>query len=336
MRAYLLAKLMWNPNANQDSILADFRKGYYGEYANLIDRYVKDNIRRMEKHGKKLWIYDVPQNEAFVRDSFLTRMMQFDQAIPKPSDPHLEQRLRPVVLVELVSFLENMKCVSPTGDDHLAQTAYMMFRFDTSGLHDMFSNFEKWCTEAGLLHMNENGYTPAQFVRDYRSFLVRNSEASQSLALDVQLTEPASPQYAGGRTNVLTDRLVGETDYRYNWIGFNGKDMQATILVADSTGMPFVSDITVSFLQDQSSWVFLPEKVVFELSVDGEIFFPVKEEVLETIPSNEKRFQTVKATIKPTTARAVRVTAINRKVCPAWHTCNGNPCWIFADEITVK
>ncbi|HLP95113.1 MAG TPA: DUF4838 domain-containing protein [Saprospiraceae bacterium] len=336
MRAYLLAKLMWNPNASQDSILSDFRKGYYGDYADLVGRYVKDNIRRMEKHGKKLWIYDVPQNEAFVRDSFFYRMMQFDQSMPKPSDPKLEQRLRPIVLVELISFLENMKCVPPVGDDFMSQNAYMMFRFDTSGLHDMFTNFEKWCSEAGMLHMNENGYTPAQYVWDYRSFLTRIRQASESLALSVQLTEPASNQYAGGKAGVLTDRLVGETDYRYNWIGFNGNDMQATLQVADTAGMPFVSNITVSFLQDQPSWVLLPEKVIFELSVDGENFFPIKEETLETTPSDQKRFQTVKATFNPTTARAVRVTAINRKVCPEWHTCNGNPCWIFADEITVK
>jgi hypothetical protein len=335
MRAYLLAKLMWNPNANQDSILADFRKGYYGEYAGFVDRHVKDQIRRMEKHGKKLWIYDVPQNEPFVRDSFYYRMMNFDQGMPKPSDPKLELRMRPIVLVDLFSFLENMKSVPTRGDDFMARNAYMMFRYDTSGLHEMFNSFEQWCSEAGMKHLNENRYTPAQYVKDFRMFLARTRAAAESIAHSVQLTEPASPQYAKGNAEVLTDQLVGETDYRYNWIGFQGNDLQATVQVSDS-GMTFISDITISFLQDQASWVFLPEKVVFEISPDGESFFPVKEEIIPTVPDDTKRYQTVKARFDTTAAKAIRVTAVNRKVCPDWHTCNGNPCWIFADEITVK
>ncbi|MCC7466453.1 MAG: DUF4838 domain-containing protein [Saprospiraceae bacterium] len=336
MRAYLLAKLMWNPNANQDSILADFRKGYYGEYADFVDRYVKDQIRRMEKHGKKLWIYDVPQNEPFVGDSILYRTLDFDQRMSQPKDPKVELRLRPLLLVELFSFLENMKCVSPSGRDMMAFNRNMILGQDTSGLHKSLVNFEKWSQESGMLHLNENGYTPARYVQDYKAFVKRSKEASNTLAASIQLTEPASPKYGGGKPEVLTDLLVGETDYRYNWLGFEGNDLQATLDVSGGIGMTFVSDVSVSFLQDQASWVFFPEKVTFEFSPDGENFFPLKEVVLETVPDEKKRFQTVRPDFSPIAARAIRVTAVNRKVCPEWHTCNGNPCWIFADEITVK
>jgi hypothetical protein len=211
----------------------------------------------------------------------------------------------------------------------------MIFEEDTSGLHEMFVNFDKWCLESGMLHLNENGYTPAQYVKDYAEFLARTREAISSMAFSIQLTEPASPRYGGGKTELLTDRLVGETDYRYNWLGFEGNDMQATLMVSDS-GMTFVSDISVSFLQDQASWIFLPEKVIIEFSPDGDIFLPMEEVTLETVPDSKKKFHTVRATFSPTAAKAIRVTAVNRKVCPEWHTCNGNPCWIFADEITVR
>jgi hypothetical protein len=290
----------------------------------------------MEKHGKKLWIYDVPQNEPFVTDSILYRMFDFDQRMPKPKDQKVEKRLLPLLLVESFSFLEYLKCISPSGEDIMAQNRRMILDQDTSGLQKSLANFEKWSQESGMLHLNENGYTPARYVQDFKTFVKRSKEVSNTLAVSIKLTEPASPKYNGGKPEALTDLLVGETDYRYNWLVFEGNDLQATLDVSGGMGMAFVSSISVSFLQDQASWVFLPEKVIFEFSPDGENFFPLKEVALETVPDEKKTFQTVSPDFSPTAAVAIRVTAINRKVCPEWHTCNGNPCWIFADEITVK
>ena len=35
-------------------------------------------------------------------------------------------------------------------------------------------------------------------------------------------------------------------------------------------------------------------------------------------------------------ARFVRVQAINRKTCPDWHDAAGGKAWIFADEIVIR
>ena len=45
LRAYLITKLMWNPNADPKLIINDFLHGYYGEAAKLILNYI-DSMRR--------------------------------------------------------------------------------------------------------------------------------------------------------------------------------------------------------------------------------------------------------------------------------------------------
>ena len=41
LRAYLVSKLMWNPEANVDSLMQHFLHGYYGEAAPYLYQYIK-------------------------------------------------------------------------------------------------------------------------------------------------------------------------------------------------------------------------------------------------------------------------------------------------------
>ncbi|MBK8555159.1 MAG: discoidin domain-containing protein [Lewinellaceae bacterium] len=89
-------------------------------------------------------------------------------------------------------------------------------------------------------------------------------------------------------------------------------------------------------MQDQQSWVFYPQKVVVEVSTDGKTFEKVYEESVEIKPNMKKSIMLVSAKFPEREAQFVRVTAVNIKTCPKWHSCFGNPCWIFADEIVVE
>ncbi len=77
IRCYMLAKLLWNPDADMDSIMADFYQGYYGESG----RYVKEIIDTMTyaliQSGQRLDIYGYPIDAA---DGYLSveRFRQYD------------------------------------------------------------------------------------------------------------------------------------------------------------------------------------------------------------------------------------------------------------------
>jgi hexosaminidase len=87
-------------------------------------------------------------------------------------------------------------------------------------------------------------------------------------------------------------------------------------------------------LQNYSDWIFLPQSVKFETSVDG-ISFTDLQTVLNPVNINEKNaLFDFKSTFPAQQVRYIRVTAKNN-LCPPGHSGEGKPGWIFADELVV-
>ncbi|MCC6410600.1 MAG: DUF4838 domain-containing protein [Saprospiraceae bacterium] len=319
MRAYLLAKLMWNPQTDMDSVLVDFGKGYYGSLYTVVWDYIHELTESLKRNGSQLGIYDIPQNEPFISDTAFLNSKAYKRLRDYASmdRSHIREAWIPMhfALLEIVKKDTAL----------LNKPAILVME-----LHE----FVEECKQAGFVTLHERNLPPVIYHEQYVEYLEKYRRSRDSRSTSIQLAEPASNTYAKGNPMVLTDRLVGETDYRSNWLGFQGKDMSATVAVSGETP---VSEIRVSFLQDQEAWVFYPVQVRMETSADGVAFTEVFNTKISLVPAGKKAVQDVVCTLKtPINARLVRVTAVNSKTCPSWHTCNGNPCWIFADEIVVK
>lgn len=65
LRAYLVSKLMWNPEANVDSLMQHFLHGYYGEAAPYLYQYIKVMEGALIGSGQRLWIYDSPVSHKY-------------------------------------------------------------------------------------------------------------------------------------------------------------------------------------------------------------------------------------------------------------------------------
>lgn len=70
LRAYVLAKLLWNPDTDVQKHIDDFLKGYYGEAAHAIRAYIKLLHRKVQEKNVHLHIYD-PPTSPFLDDEFL-------------------------------------------------------------------------------------------------------------------------------------------------------------------------------------------------------------------------------------------------------------------------
>lgn len=326
MRAYLLAKLMWNPQANMDSILTDFGDGYYGAARPVVWNYVHRLTTAVLGGDKQLTIYNIPQNEPFLDSAQLDLWPEeFRQCLmASRNDTLYRSRIAGAFLPALFAQLERAKADSSRLSD--------MLRWEPAQLDKTLRAFTEGCAHAGIRNLHEGGYSPEQYRLDYLAFMDNMRRASKSRTTTIHLSVPASRAYEKGNPAELVNRLTGETDYRFNWLGFQGNDLQATLQLSADT----CSLISVSFLQDQQSWVFFPEKVVFETSDDGEHFQPVHEEKIDVKADGKKSIRRVETSFPARPVRSVRITAISLKACPPWHSCTGNPCWIFADEIVVK
>ncbi|MCX5753883.1 MAG: GH92 family glycosyl hydrolase [Candidatus Krumholzibacteria bacterium] len=151
----------------------------------------------------------------------------------------------------------------------------------------------------------------------------------------IRLNTAYSTMYPAGGDLALIDGLRGPLDFRTGlWQGYEGIDLDATV---DLGRVQRVSRVTTGFLQDQNSWLFLPEMVEYSLSSDGRSFVTVAR-FAPGAPAEEQgaRIENFASGAIGKSARYVRVFAKNAGVCPAWHRGAGEKAWIFADEIVIE
>jgi hypothetical protein len=151
----------------------------------------------------------------------------------------------------------------------------------------------------------------------------------------VTLLTKYSSQYPGGGDLALIDGIRGTKNWSGGaWQGYVGHDLVAII---DLGKIQSVSKVGAGFLQDVGSWIWLPRRVSFELSLDGKEFGPTTS-LQNDVADNDYGvvMKDFAATIPAQNARYVRVRAVNYGKIPAWHAGAGGEAWIFADEIWVE
>jgi len=151
----------------------------------------------------------------------------------------------------------------------------------------------------------------------------------------IRIKYPYSQMYSGGGDLALIDGIRGSTDFRTGaWQGFQGVDLDVTIDLGEKRS---IEEISIGFLQDQRSWIFMPEEVIYFISEDGELFekmTTIKNDVPQTV--EDVVIKDFKASNLHTKGRYVRIVAKNINTCPPWHRGAGGKAWIFADEISIR
>lgn len=152
----------------------------------------------------------------------------------------------------------------------------------------------------------------------------------------IELLSEYSNQYAGGGSNGLLNYLRGGSDFRTGyWQGYYDTDFAA---VVDLGKVESIQKISIGALQDIKSWIWFPKQVSFSISMDGKSFRKVATVLNETSDKEYGGLNQEFATSLPssTKVRFVKVEAQNYGACPSWHLGNGNPSWLFFDEITIE
>jgi predicted alpha-1,2-mannosidase len=150
----------------------------------------------------------------------------------------------------------------------------------------------------------------------------------------IKLHTDYANQYSAGGDLALIDFIRGPLNFRTGaWQGYHGVDLDA---VVDLGSIQLIGKIETGFLQDVGAWIFMPLEVQYYVSKDrinyqhiGTIKNDVSPRILGV---NIKNF-TLNFSIK---ARYIKVIAKNQGVCPDWHVGEGQPAWIFADEIIIE
>lgn len=151
------------------------------------------------------------------------------------------------------------------------------------------------------------------------------------------ITKP-DPQYYENGERGLIDRLHGTENFRIGgWQGWQGDCEVVIDLLEPRT----VSRVATECLESMRAWIFFPQRVIVEISDDGKVFRPfgsVENKDFPAILERQEKSTVASFTVasEATTARYVRIKAVNFGKLPAWHVSAGAQAWLFVDEITVE
>ncbi len=98
LRSCLLAKLMWNPHADDRAVMDDYLRGYYGPAAEPIREYIDLTHQALKESGETLFIWDQlkKHRKGYLSPEWVTRYkLLFDYAERLVADqPQFLQRVR--------------------------------------------------------------------------------------------------------------------------------------------------------------------------------------------------------------------------------------------------
>ncbi len=151
----------------------------------------------------------------------------------------------------------------------------------------------------------------------------------------IELAAKYNRQYTAGGAQGLIDGVRGGKNFSAGaWQGYQGQDFAA---IVDLGQIETVSRLGAGFLQNVRSWIFMPTRVDFELSLDGRTYAPALS-IPNDVPaeSYDEIIKDFARNISPQQARYVRVKAYNYGKLPVWHLGAGGDAFIFIDEIIIE
>ncbi len=323
LRAYLVSKLMWNPEADADSLMQHFLQGYYGKAAPYIYRYIKVMEGALIGSGQRLWIYDSPvsHKQGMLKPALMRRYdALFDQAERAVAeDETLRKRVQRARLPLQYSELE----IARTESDK-----------DVEDINRKLALLEERVKEFNVPTLNERTNSPIEYCKLYRDRYLPRVDKSLALGVKVSYLIPPTGKYVEIGKTALTDGLFGGSTFVESWVGWEGTD---GAFIVDLGEKKEIHSIETDFLHQIGAWILFPLRVVYSYSEDGEHYTHWQTHDLPEDRSVAVKFRGIKtASSQAVSARYIKVEVTGTKECPTWHYGVGHPSWFFIDEVTVK
>ena len=355
LRAYMLAKLMWNPYCDADSLMRTFLDGYYGPAGRYLYQYQKIMQGALLASGTPLWIYDSPISH---KDGMLNKNLRktYNELFDKAEGVLSGCEVRG-------TRCENSNELQNTGDasNLVPRTSYLAPRnkyldrvriarlplqyseleiartdpnSDVEQTKTLLSLFEERTAQYGIPTLNERQNRPADYCRLYRERFLPTGIVNKAAGAIVQWINPPQQRYRPIADKALTDGLYGGTTYVESWVGWCGEDAD---FILDMGREQSVSSIRADFLHQLGAWILLPPGGSYEVSADGKTWQPFGAFRFEEDRDLAVKFRWGGAEVaSPVRARYIKVHVETLGNCPSWHYGVGYPAWFFLDEIVVQ
>ena len=341
LKSYLLARLLWDPKTDADSVMDEFLNGYYGKAGFFVRKYIDTLREALERTGARLDIYEPPAVHA---EDYLsaadvsTYNAIFEKAeAAAAGDPVSLSRVKTTRLPLMYAMLEIGK------DDIFGPRGFYK---ETGGKFSarpemvrLLEDFRVRAEEGNVRTLSEGGLTPKAYYDAAKRFIDVQVDGNLAFRKPVEAAPPPSPKYAKGDLAILTNGGRGASDFKVHWLGWEGVDFSLTV----DLGKPVAArEISLSTLSDKRSWILHPDRVTGSVSSDGISFREVGTVALGASHKEEgiiQAFSWTEPLAGPgsfTAVRYVRFFIEGTKHLPDWHSSAGGLSWVFVDEIVVR
>jgi len=341
LKSYLLARLLWDPKTDADSVMDDFFRGYYGKGGPYVRKYIDALRAALGRTGAKLDIYEPPavhaEDHLSAADVAAYNPL-FDKAeAAAAGDPAALARVKTARLPLMYAMLEISK------DDMFGPRGFYVEkdgRFSARpGMVRLLEDFRARAKDGNVRTLSEAGLSPTDYYDAAKRFIDAQVEGNLAFRRPVEAAPQPSPKYAKGDLSVLTNGVRGASDFKVHWLGWEGVDFTLTV----DLGKPVAArEISLSTLSDERSWILHPDRVTCSISRDGVSF---REAGTVALEGNHQREEIIRAFswTEPMTGpgsfaevRYIRFRIEGTKHLPDWHASAGGLSWVFVDEIVVR
>lgn len=166
---------------------------------------------------------------------------------------------------------------------------------------------------------------------------LKSAVSSQSFTISkttgkkITLEEKPSENYSFGGAFTLVDGITGnQKQLGKTWLGFNGKDVGATIDFGQKTQF---SEVYFNTLDNKGSWIHFAKSAQIFVSDNGTDFKLIKEVGKEEILSANGK---IKVNVGSQNSKYIKVRIENAGIIPAGNPGADSKAWLFVDEIGVN
>lgn len=154
---------------------------------------------------------------------------------------------------------------------------------------------------------------------------------TKSTGKKITLTNPPHENYAAGGSFTLVDGMKGNpSKYGRDWLGFWGKDLNATINLEK---LETISKISINTLSSEGSWIYYPKNIEILVSKEGENYFPITVVSSHEIYENKGK---IVVDFEKQKVQFIKVIAKNNGIIAEGKQGAGSTSWLFVDEISIE
>ena len=335
LKAYLIARLLWNPSINVDSVMTDFLNGYYGPAGVYIQQYITQLTKEIQKTGEWLDIYGHPVAHAktFLSHENVMQYNQYFDAAEKAvnKDALLLQRVKLCRLPIQYAMMEIGKSdmFGSRGFYNENKEKFIL----KPVMQQMIEDFYTVSKLSEVKNVNEAGLTPLAYYQATKRFIDVQVEGNYAFRKKANATPMPSIKYSQADLSVLTNGVQGANDFKAHWLGWEAQDFE---LVLDlQTAKPYQS-IQVSSLYDPKSWIMHPQSVTCLVSEDGISYRLIETQTIEGEQRKENLTHHFLFDKSLGSFRYVKLDIKGTQKLFNWHPSAGGGSWVFIDEIVVR